>query len=80
MCTQKCQAEFGEITWKDMAAILLFKSCVESTSNTPRVLNRIRMLRAPMDYGMGGNQPAIYGTVTPAIAITCYTEWCPAVM
>ena len=38
------------------------------------------MLRAPVDFSMGGSQPAIYGTVDPALAITRYTEWRPAEM
>ena len=43
-------------------------------------MGRLRLLCAPVDFHMGGSQPAIYGTVDLALAITRYKEWHPASM
>ena len=63
--------------WEKVAAILFFEPIGDGLGYTHRPLGRLRMLRAPMDFAMGGSTPAIYGTVDPALAITRYTEWRP---
>ena len=63
--------------WDNVAAILFFEEIGDGLGFNHKPLGRLRMLRAPMDFAMGGSTPAIYGTVDPALAITRYTEWRP---